>query len=422
MTTVLFRSLLFVVLLGFPTALAQGDTPHPLLQLLAAVPAPTTQEELEDMRFLDYLDMRASEQALGIATPESWQAFEALDEEARAQSLDAAARWISLGSQFPASFASFSEETRDLLGFDPFEVDRLLAFGRPPATALLLQGHFDGQAIVTAHHARDYLMFDEMGIGSILLRRSDGEDDAAIDLRARNPANPFGGQFGRREPLGILSDTLLANSTSWERLVSLARTFEGGRPSLLDDPDYRAAAEALVLSAAAPELLVQAEFIAPTEFVGAFELLLATTLRDLPPEESERIAAELLIEPLPPYSLLVLGDAHHGDEQLALIALVYPNEASAAAARPVLEARVRALASVPPADSAGPLLDMLAGRLADTVIHDTGERAVLIVGVRYPSVPTREVEAGGRRPLVSGVLYRLWLQMVLRREFFPGFL
>ncbi len=409
---------LLAFLLGATTALAQDGDPldHPLFDLLAAVPAPATDEELESLRFLDYLDMRATEQALGAVTPESWALFEALDDDQRALWFAGAQRWAPISTGYLNGFTSFGKETREAVGFDPFEVDRLAAFGQPPATSLLLEGRFDPDAIAASFEARDYAAADLPQ--SLLLRRADGEDDMTLDLRSRNPANPLGGQLGRKEPLAVLSDTLLANAPIWEQTVALAEAFESRRPSLFEDDDYRAAAEALVLSEGAPELLIQAQFLSPSEFAGALGELLTTSLGDRSPEEVEQLADGQLVAPLEPYALAVLGDGHDGDEQVALMALVYPTTEQAEAARPVLEARLAIFSGILLNDGAGPFLDSVRGRLEEAVIYDAGTRAVLVVGARYPAM---EIPDDGGRPAASGALYRQWIQMILRRTFFPAF-
>ncbi len=416
----LLRTTLVSFLLGATIALAQDGGPldHPLFGLLATMPAPTTADELESLRFLDYLDMRATEQALRAITPESWALFEALDDDRRALWFAGAQRWAPISTGYLNGFTSFGEETREAVGFDPFEVDRLAAFGQPPATSLLLEGRFDPEAIAASLEARDYAAADLPELQSLLLRRADGEDDMTLDLRSRNPANPLGGQLGRKEPLAVLSDTLLANAPIWEQAVALAEAFESRRPSLFEDDDYRAAAEALVLSEAAPELLIQAQFLSPSEFAGALGELLTTNLGDRSPEEVKQLADEQLVAPLEPYALAMLGDGHDGDEQVVLMALVYPTAEQTEAARPVLEARLAIFSGNLLNDDAGPFLDSVRDRLEEAVIYDAGTRAVLVVGARYPAV---EIPDDGGRPAASGALYRQWIQMILRRTFFPAF-
>ena len=114
----------------------------------------------------------------------------------------------------------------------------------------------------------------------------------------------------------------------------------------------------------------------------------------------------------------MLGDGHDGDEQVALMALVYPTAEQTEAARPVLEARLAIFSGNLLNDDAGPFLDSVRDRLEEAVTYDAGTRAVLVVGARYPAV---EIPDDGGRPAASGALYRQWIQMILRRTFFPAF-
>ena len=389
---------------------------HPLLELLAAVPAPLGRRETESLSYLDYLDVRAAERARGAVTPGNSAEFDALTSDQQRLWFAATNRLAGLSSDFLQVFR-FAPEMPQAVGFGFFDVDRLVAFGQPPLTSQLLQGRFDPDAIRTVYLTRDYAVHKIDGLDAVLLRRADGKDELEFDLENLNPANPFGGKLGRREPLALLSETLLGQSSSWEGTLALTETFETARPSLLDIPDYRAAAEALVHSSAAPELLVQAEFLrADTHFFGFQEPVGATlpTSAEQSQKDPRRQHLSEYQEALPPYTLAVLADGHHHGEQAALIALVYPTAEMARAAQGVLEKRVSGFVDEFGSGDGVPattVLDVVSGRPSDSVIFETTGRAVLLAGVRYPQVTSEANMAS------SGLLYQRWFRALLSRSF-----
>ena len=98
----------------------------------------------------------------------------------------------------------------DAVGFGFFDIDRSLVFGEPPGNGTIVAGHFHGDRIARAYQARGFSE-NTQGAVSVWCGPEGCDSGLKLNLGDRNPANPFGGQFGRAEPLAVLSDQLLAD-------------------------------------------------------------------------------------------------------------------------------------------------------------------------------------------------------------------
>ena len=148
-----------------------------------------------------------------------------------------------------------------MVGFDFMDVRSELAFGQPPGDGIVLQGDFDPDRIGAALSARDFTSTDAGPF--TLWCRSDGCDKGLEqDLAGRDPADPFGGELGRRQPLAVSEDTLLSSAAIDTVDAMLATTLDVG-PSLADDGSYAAVAEAL----AGDGTLIQATLVPGTQLL-----------------------------------------------------------------------------------------------------------------------------------------------------------
>ena len=145
-----------------------------------------------------------------------------------------------------------------MVGFDFTDVRSELAFGQPPGDGIVLQGEFDPDRIGAALSARDFTSTDAGPF--TLWCRSDGCDKGLeVDVAGRDPADPFGGELGRRQPLAVSEGTLLSSAAIDTVDAMLAATVDAG-PSLADDGSYAAVAEAM----AAEGTLIQATLVPGT--------------------------------------------------------------------------------------------------------------------------------------------------------------
>ena len=145
-----------------------------------------------------------------------------------------------------------------LVGFDFTDVHSELAFGQPPGDGIVLQGEFDPARIGAALSARDFTTTDA-GPFSLWCRSDGCNKGLKLDIADRDPADPFGGELGRRQPLAVSEGTLLS-SAAIETVDGMLDATRGARPSLADDPSYATVAEAL----AGEGTLVQATFVPGT--------------------------------------------------------------------------------------------------------------------------------------------------------------
>lgn len=408
--------LLFALLLTLQPAAAQpAADAHPLLQLLARVP--------DDSRLLGgtptigYIDYRAVEAARPGAGSYATAADFIADSEARTPE---AGLWMAATMRIVTGSEIFAYAMRDAdvmpaaVGFDLFDIDRVLVFGEPPSQAVFYAGDtLDLDAIAAALTARDYTARTDDDL--IIWSHPDGRN---VDLLNAEPARPFGGDLGRNDPV-IGTDGLLMSSPDPDVMSAL----QNMRRSLAQSDDHRAAAAAIT---AGDGLLVQALYLNPLE-VGMMPGDPAAMLFD--PNASD--APDPLVDygELPFYNLAVLADRHEDGDDVAVVALVYLDEATAEAAAAELAARIDALRL--PLDAAETVNTMFDATLDPPQVIASDDRYVAVVTVRYPTPPQQPIDMmtgevvdpdtfdGPTQYQASGRIFRGWVQGLFRREFLP---
>ncbi|MFN8450530.1 MAG: hypothetical protein U0521_18575 [Anaerolineae bacterium] len=395
---------LLLILLGFGLipGSAQGDD-TPFLRMLARVPDTTAARE-----FLTYVDYRAIIAARpGAPSVSTWQQYEATARTEAGGRLQAALMGIMSGpSYFTQSFL-LGGDMAEAVGFDPFTVERGIEYGQPPATVTILEGNFDTNAVIAAHEARGYT---ESELGSLtLLCGADGcENGLTLNLRDRNPANPFGGSLGRSQPV-LVGDGLVVSSPSIGALDLAASSINGESGSLADNADYRAAAEALSASGA----VLQAYFITPSEISTASEAL---TNLSLSAAEIKALRAQLAKDfvPVPQYNLIVLGDTATDSEQIGTVALVYANETDAEAAAALFPAKLQNSESLQMGRAFGEVLaDRGVTSIDATVYAASTGRSVMLLALHAP-LPKDTTEEG--RPQASSLVYSVLARAYFARD------
>lgn len=379
--------LLLALLMIVPPLRAQDSTgaAHPLLDMLARVPdSPSARENI-----LSYVDYRAAESARpGALQADSWADWEAARQadDAAFDLWMAAFQGVSSGPNEVLQQLFVADNWPQVIGFDFFEIDQALEYGQPPSMVQVLQGDFSAEAIVSAYEAREFSV--EADGDLTLLCGSDGCDNGMeFNMDKLDQTNPFGGRFGRQEPL-LIAPGHLINSADIAQIDRHIALLEGEAASLADDPQFQAAAQA----AAREGLLIQAQIV-------------NTALLDAEGEFGEAI---------PAYDLLLLADAATDSEQVVTVGLVYTSAADAQAAADVLPGRIESYQSIVREQ---PFLDILADRDATYTVEvfesDTNEAAVAIVVLRGPLAGTETVD--GRLPS-SSLIYRLLIQMLYQRD------
>jgi hypothetical protein len=297
-----------------------------------------------------------------------------------------------------------------VVGFDLLDVDRHLSFGTPPSDGSVLLGAFDPQAIADALAARGYTA-SEAGDRVLLCGAAGCDAGMDVDLARADRSLPFGGEIGRSEPLAISGQEIL-NSADLATLEAMLAAADGEADSLADDPAYRALA--LAGDPAVP--LIQATFL-PGGMLGLgpdiYRLLGGS------PEAATELLTRLdeTFEPMPAADAVAILDGATDSEQVVTIALAYADEADAAIAAEVLPRRLETL---PAASYEAALAELLADRGVTSVAGSVlpageGTSAVARIEVRAPLADS-EVDAATGQPAPSSSLYRLFIDLVQRRD------
>jgi hypothetical protein len=296
-------------LIGSPVAAQDGDD-GALLDLLQHVPS----DAVETGGLVTYVDLRAVETARpGAITPDSFEAWDRLDDDQLGQWV-AAYQGVNSGSpRLLQEFASSGGDWPGVVGFDFFDIDRMLVFGQPPDDGLVLGGRFDTSAIVDAFVARGFSSTDEAD-GTLICPAAGCDTGLAMDLSNRETADPFGGSLGRQQPLVAAPDMLLS-AAALGTINAMRDAASGATGSLGQTSEARAALATL----AGDAVLRQAAFIAPEAIGGSAG-------EDTPA--------------LPPYEMLLFADTASATEQIAHVVLVYRSGEEAQAAADVLPARI----------------------------------------------------------------------------------
>jgi hypothetical protein len=402
-------SLLLALALAGPPA-AGADAASGLLDALSRVPdTPAVREQL-----VSYVDYRAVEAGRpGAARPASFAELEPLlaTDDPAAGLWMAAYMGIASGStDLVRNLFHAGGEWPELLGFDFLQVDRELAFGAPPDDGVVLLGHFDPEAIGRALSARSFSGTD-VGERTLWCGPEGCQAGMAMNLAERDPADPFGGELGRRQPLAVSASDLLS-SAAIATVDAMLAAADGQARSLADDASYRAAAEAIPTEA----LLIQATLV-PGDDLGAdvAPMLLGDSIEDVEATLAEMAAS---FEPIPPYELLAISDGATDSEQVVTLGLVYAREADAAVAIKVIPRRLETMESLRTGQPLSALLDdrgvtSVAGEVVPAAAD--GARAVAAITLRAPLAGEEpDPDSGGFSP--SSLLYRLFVQMLLGRD------
>jgi hypothetical protein len=211
------------------------------------------------------------------------------------------------------AFPEMGPEWPAVVGFDFFDVDRLLSFGVPPEDAIVLGGRFEPAAIVAAHEARGFSGTDQ-GETTLICSEAGCDEGFAMDMAGREPADPFGGMMGRKQPLVVSGDALLS-SASFEVITAMQAAADGSAGSLAEAPEVIAAVAALT-----DDAILRQAALASRDLIGG------TGSADAPA--------------LPPYDMLLFADTATSTEQIAHVVLVYPSIEDANAAAEALPLRM----------------------------------------------------------------------------------
>jgi hypothetical protein len=394
---------LVVALLASGTAPAAGQSdetePHPLLAMLAMVPD-TEPVRAQSWSAVRYADFQALYIAEGIEELRVTAGTEVLLDSVPLASM----LWRLVAGPEALQFVFRGiNQMPEVVGFEWFAaVNRSLEYGAPPYTGLILNGAFEPEAIGAALSARGFTQTDVNGVP--VWHRF---EDAQVSFQDVEPADPFGGRLGMAARIAIWPE-YLANSRYWEMTEAITAATQGEQPSLADEPNYRALAEAITT----PEgLLLQALFlnVADVGFIPEDVFAMLTESAGVDPTEK--------YGPLMPYALAVLADRQEAQDQVHLIGLVYPNAAYAEAAAEEVARRIRVFTL--PGQSDEVLVERFGALVASRVYEsETTGQAVAIVEVRYP-LPAERIDPETGFFVSGGLMYQMWARALVQQAFSP---
>jgi hypothetical protein len=430
---------LLAVLSG-PVAAGEGPGLPALLRLL-----PDASETTTSAPVFGYVDLAAIAAAAGVEPPGSDAEFAALDDARRAAWIDAMRRIQSGPTEvlgYPMGIGQRAVGSVEALGINWFEIDAAMTFWQPPSTVTVIAGgagFADPAKIGAALTARG---FSERQLdGFAVWHRL---DDNAMALGQKDDLAEGDFLVGRlpRASRVAVKDGIVVHASNWPAIGVVAAT-ESGKAA--GSPAGRLSAAILggIEEATGARLLQATAFMlrdigSAEDPGGIFSQFITAPSFDL---ESLRkaIEPEMPGPRLPLYPLALIADMQDGADQLAVIALPFPDRESADEAATVLADRLLAWS---PGDGTAPLLDQVRGTIEKRVVErddvagatfatfistiaageeerkvvsalaDAAGGAIAIVAVRYPSAAAGDA-------VKAGAVFRIWMAGIYRRAFTP---
>ncbi|MFW5772739.1 MAG: hypothetical protein ACOCZH_05375 [Phototrophicaceae bacterium] len=366
---------------------------HPLLELLGFVPAEMV--AAESFFDLSYVDFRAFEAAVGIARPPDTD----LGGDDFSNWVNQSSRLVAGPSFLPDVFIR-QDAMREVVGFTVFDIDRALMFGAPPSNGTVLAGDPDAltDPLVLGEKFRE-LGFKAQDVdGGFTLWQHSERDGFEVDIENRDPANPFGGQLGRAEPVAMTPGYLL-NSADIDTVQAMIDSATDANSLALSDlPEFVALVEAITQDSP----LIQAHFLSPAD-VG---FIPGDPMAIIMGQDAPNVLADY--GPLPVYSMGVLADTQDGDNAVHMAALVYADAEDAAIAAEELAQRVASQRLPLNADET--VLERFGATVESAVYESANGFTVALARVHYP--PSADTT------VVPGLMYNNWVRSLWMREFF----
>ncbi len=389
--------LLLIAVLTLSNAHAQDAYESPLLALLATVP--DTANNRTQVIFSDRAAIEAAYPPARMPADFAQFAFVSENNDDPGGDLLPVLFWTRIymgtASSTMGQYLAVSEAMPSVVGFDYFDVRQDLSYGMPPEQTLHLSGDFDGTAVRAALIAQGYAQVDAP-TNELWCPEAACDLGAQVNVRARNPANPFGGDLGRRFPL-FISETSIIGSPSEGVINEHVAVATGDQPSLADAPDYAAAVEALTRDG----VLMQAMFFPPSV---------------LPPNPTAGAG-------LPAWSLLAFADVATSDTQEVRIVLVYADEDSAAEVAESLPSRLEEADSLVVQMSWSELLQArrVTNITSEVIMTDAGLPAVMVTfqgerGTQEQILETSLTDQDQIDFALPGNLFRLFVNAIYRQD------
>ena len=403
-----------------------NDSAQALADVLALIP---DNAQTRDNMMIGYVDIHGVFTARpGAPLPADWQSYVALetaDDELLRPLFGSGLASIQFGAWSFLQYFGEYERLPATAGFDVFQVQQSVEYGRPPSDVMLLAGDFDQAAIIAVHEAKGYTQ-ETIGEAVLLCGPTGCEGIVDRALAERDTAYPFGGRFGRKQPVLLLPGAILSSA---DRAVidTVLAVLDGSQQSLADDDSMQAMVEAIASSGS----LVQAIIVEPS--LTAYGDPVAGLIAGMGMQPSEENIASLmeaygLDRPLseqnllPRYDLIAMAHVIDGSDEVALVLLVFDNEDDAQTAAERVVWRLNEFNSIQrggnetyaevlmPED--GPTMDA-----AFVVSGSSTGKSVMVLGFRQP-LPPAEIEPEASRPRAIGITFARLTRMILNRDTF----
>jgi hypothetical protein len=380
--------IVLMLLIAVPTAAQDADEPSLLRQMFGYVPAARV-SLLEPSYSLSYTDYELMYSALeGLPPIETTNDFMMIVEAGD----DAWDVWLAnsyrINTGLPLNEIMFSDEAVPMLGFSLVDVDQAVLFGQPPAMGLVMHGDFNFDAVHSALRERGYEVVSDGGV-EVYCPEGDCSLTTSMDLGNRNPANPFGGTFGRREAFALVPDAgLILNSADAQVVMDM-------------------------LAAGAGTVAAAADEAAHTAMIAALELVggQIAQVQLVTPQLPDPMAEPVTYPPMAPFALGALVDRHvDASSTSSEVVLIYPDTAAADGA---LEGFMERMLAFTADESVALRIEAVGsdGGGVEVLVLDDG-RTALRYAFLYPYPEVVALEQPGPAPLFR-VLITAWFRRAL---------
>lgn len=318
--------------LTFTAVSAQDAQPTAFMRAMALV---SFSEFFTDAPvFLSYADYHSGLAARGLEVPADWAALEASENPSHVL--------LALPAAGPngilRNLVRGGGEYETILGFDFFDIAQGVEVGNPPAFGQILIGEIDPAAVVAAYEARNYSA-EALNTGILLCPEIGCDTNMATDLANLNPANPFGGNIGRSEPL-FVTDGVLLNAPANAVLQAMMDALQQEATTFADLPQVQAVGT----------VLAEYPFVNAVTLVNPMTFALADPASlfgiGTDPEMIESLLNSMPNGILPPYSLVAVAGTADDAGEYGLLMLTYDQASDAQKAAGVLDARLAVMVSL----------------------------------------------------------------------------
>lgn len=376
-----------------------SDEPTGFMQVLSLIPD-TSDVRLSEPIF-SYADYHAGIEARGMDVPESLAGYLSGGEPD--------------GPLFPAlpptgpsgiksSLGNGGPTYPITVGFDFFQIAHTAEFGVPPVTGQVLIGDFNEFEIRTVYMLRGYTIERADETGTLLCPAAGCAEGTTMNIRERNPANPFGGEFGRSEPIFVGANVLL-NSTDDALVEQMAAAYTDRIPSLADAPEFQAL----------DNILAVYPYLSAVMAVNPLNLgQLDPFWIEREPEIAERLIASIEAAPLAPYQLAAFASAADEENEYGLALLVFVNADAAQAAAAIIDNRLAVMESGRTQQTYADLLNER-GTLepAQVVMDDATGLSVVVIRVTGNQPTSEEVDG---QIVWSHRMFQRFVDMIYTRD------